>query len=73
MCQTSNSCDDEVILSFAQVFLAPFAILRFNHFSSMAVQEFQPVLELQYELRATGAGLIFERMWDHLTAGDPEL
>lgn len=22
--------------------------------------------------RATGAGLIFERMWDHLTAGDPE-
>lgn len=23
--------------------------------------------------RATSAGLIFERMWDHLTAGDPEL
>lgn len=23
--------------------------------------------------RATCAGLIFERMWDHLTAGDPEL
>lgn len=23
--------------------------------------------------RATRAGLIFERMWDHLTAGDPEL
>jgi HCOMODA/2-hydroxy-3-carboxy-muconic semialdehyde decarboxylase len=25
------------------------------------------------EQRATGAGGIFERMWDHLTAGDPEL
>ena len=57
MCQTSNSCDDEVILGFAQVFLAPFAILRFNHFSSMAVQEFQPVLELQYELQSGGLEL----------------
>ena len=29
--------------------------------------------ERECQQRATGAGLIFERMWDHLTAGDPEL
>ncbi|AGH86838.1 MULTISPECIES: class II aldolase/adducin family protein [Ralstonia solanacearum species complex] len=28
--------------------------------------------ETECSRRATSAGLIFERMWDHLTAGDPE-
>ncbi|MBC8056944.1 MAG: class II aldolase/adducin family protein, partial [Rhizobiales bacterium] len=29
--------------------------------------------DAEVQRRATGAGLIFERMWDYLVAGDPEL
>ena len=28
--------------------------------------------ESEVEIRATGSGRIYERMWDYLTAGDPE-
>lgn len=29
--------------------------------------------EEQAAIRATGTGRIYERLWEHMTAGDPEL
>lgn len=66
----ANSLMQAVVLTW---YLEDAAKLEMEILSAGLEEESVVLTEAECRQRATSAGLIFERMWEYLTAGDPEV
>jgi HCOMODA/2-hydroxy-3-carboxy-muconic semialdehyde decarboxylase len=61
--------EESVVMAF---YLEESAITELAVMSNKSDQDSVCFTEEEVKIRATGTGRIYERMWDYLTAGDPE-
>ncbi len=64
------SVEESIVMAF---YLEESAITELAVMASAPEDESVCFTEEQAKIRATGTGRIYERLWDYMTAGDPEI
>jgi HCOMODA/2-hydroxy-3-carboxy-muconic semialdehyde decarboxylase len=65
----AGSVEESIVMAF---YLEESAITELTVMASEAGNQSTCFTEEQAKIRATGTGRIYERLWDYMTAGDPE-